>query len=93
MSEGAFGITGISTIDKDKSQVVHSQNDTKTKVNLVQYSSCLDDFEKVQEKKQSASALSGNKKLLKLAIYSKCQVKDHNYFRDFSINCINFYLR
>lgn len=83
MSEIAFGITGISTNEKDKSQVAHSQNGAETKVNLVQYLSCLSDFEKIQQKKQSASALPCNKKLLKLAIYSKCQVKIMQYlFRD-----------
>lgn len=74
MSDITFESTNIATIENDQSSALHSQNGAETKVNLVQYSSCLDDFQNVQQKKQSAFDLPSNKKLLKLAVYSKCQV-------------------
>lgn len=62
-------------VTKEQSLPLQSQNGVDSKVNLVQYSSCFSDFQKIQQQKQSISALPYHKKLLKLAIYSKCQVK------------------
>lgn len=40
-----------------------------------QYASPLNNLQKIQQKKQAVLAFPYNKKLLKLAIYSKCQVR------------------
>lgn len=39
------------------------------------YTSRLENLQKISEKKQTVLAFSHQKKLLKLAIYSKCQVR------------------
>lgn len=75
MSEIVLRNTENPLVQKDQSFTLQSQNGADSKMNLVQYPSCLSDFQKIQQKKQSVSALPCNKKLLKLAIYSKCQVK------------------
>lgn len=75
MSDTVYEITENSLNDKQLSPALQGHNSAEAKENPVQYSSCLGDFQRVQQKKQSASVLTYNKKLLKLAIYSKCQVK------------------
>lgn len=75
MSDTILRITENVVVTKEQSLTLQSQNGVDSTVNLVQYSSCLSDFQKVQQKKQSVSTLPYNKKLLKLAIYSKCQVQ------------------
>lgn len=44
-----------------------------------QYTSPLNNLQKIQQKKQAVLAFPHNKKLLKLAIYSKCQVCMNKY--------------
>lgn len=80
MSHIVLRNTDNSLIQPDQSFTLQSQNGADSKMNLVQYSSCLSDFQKIQQKKQSVSALPCSKKLLKLAIYSKCQVRAVIYF-------------
>lgn len=94
MSDFAQRITENSLNDQDLSLINQCQNGAEIKANVIQYLSCSSDFYKIQQKKQFALALSYNKKLLKLAIYSKCQVIFSNwlkYLAQYLIIGVNFH--
>lgn len=74
MSDLISEVTEKSVIEKltdnEEEQCFSSKTDGLT----AQFTSRLENLQKISEKKQTVLAFSQQKKLLKLAIYSKCQV-------------------
>lgn len=69
MSEQQFemDISSIQLVNHDQESVNAAKPD--------QYASRLNNLQKIQQKKRAVLASPYNKKLLKLAVYSKCQVR------------------
>lgn len=74
MSDVASEVTENSVSDKLTDNEEEQCFSSKTHGLSAQYTSRLDNLQKISQKKQTVLAFSHQKKLLKLAVYSKCQV-------------------
>lgn len=74
MSDNNFEVEARNILQKQTdSEDDQCFNSKKTSLSL-QYTSRLDNLQKISQKKKNVLALPHEKKLLKLAVYSKCQV-------------------
>lgn len=81
MSDLISEISENFSMPKTQSDIEEEQCSSLENQNIsVQYTSRLENLQKIFQKKQTVLALPQEKKLLKLAVYSKCQV-EYSLFR------------